>query len=115
MKDSPLINKIKQDSILYINQEVKVNYFIVEKKNWKVENLKDCLLEETLKDIYGTPNPINNIDDKLSWKFTSTSNFSVTTETWANNTYIKHHPKAKFINSLQKLNLRPKLKFLLGN
>lgn len=52
---------------------------------------------------------INNIDDKLTWQFTSNGDFFIKTTTWADNISVKPHPKTKFLTSLWKLNFRPKL------
>lgn len=51
---------------------------------------------------------VSNIDGRLAWKFTSNSEFSIKTVTWANNTTINPYPKEKNLNRSGKLNLRPK-------
>lgn len=55
------------------------------------------------------PYSINKIDDKLIWKFIPDGDFLVKTATWANNNTVPPLPKAKLLNSLWKLNLRPNL------
>lgn len=57
------------------------------------------------------PVPINNIDDRFAWKFTSDNEFSVKIAKWANNDSVRPHPKAKSINGIWKLNLILKVKF----
>lgn len=43
---------------------------------------------------------IKNIEDKIVWKFSSASKFSVKTVIWANNDSLGHYLKVKFINSI---------------
>lgn len=88
--------------------------FIDEEKNWKLESFRNCLQEEIINEI-NTPIPVNNTVDKVSWKFTSISLFSVKSVTWTNNINIKPHSKAKSLNSLGKLNLDTNFNCLNGN
>lgn len=50
-----------------------------------------------------------NIEDKIAWKSTSNGLFSETA-TLANNDLIRPNPRAKFVNSIWRLNLVPKVK-----
>lgn len=75
----------------------------------KIENnLATYLPHNFLLMIMYTPIPISDTDDKIICKFNSTGHFSIKSTTWTNNTSIVPHPKAKFINGLWKLKLRPK-------
>lgn len=40
-------------------------------------NLRDCLKEDIIDKINCIPIPMNNIEDKLAWKFTPSGEFSV--------------------------------------
>lgn len=63
------------------------------------------------KKINYIPILLIDADARLTWEFTSHCEFSVKTLTWANNESIFSHSKAKFLNSIWKLNLtmNPKL------
>lgn len=56
-----------------------------------------------MKKIQTIPISINNIDDKIAWKFRTNGEFSVKIATWASNDFVGAHLKAKFINSIWKL------------
>lgn len=60
----------------YINKEVGVSDFTSEKKII-IYIIRGCLLA----DIIHFPIPINTIEDKLKWKFTSNGNFFIKTAT----------------------------------
>lgn len=54
--------------------------------------------------------PANNIEDKVTWKFTFDSEFSVKTATRANNISVRPHAQARILNNIWKLNFIPKVK-----
>lgn len=46
------------------------------------------------------PISINNIKDKIVWKFTNYGEFSIRTAIWANNYAVRPYAKAKFLISV---------------
>lgn len=50
----------------------------------KLDTLRQHLSEDIIDEIYNTFIPINNIEDKICWKFTTTGIFSVKSATWSN-------------------------------
>lgn len=44
--------------------------------------------------------PVNKIQNKVVWKFSSDEKFSVKTVTWTINNKIPLHPRVKFLNSI---------------
>lgn len=91
--------------------------FINNNRKWNLDNLRNCLPTNIIEKVPRipilinniVPIPINNIDDKLNWEFSTGGQFSVKTATWANNSSIPPYTKAILLNSLWKLKLRPKL------
>lgn len=73
-----------------------------------MKNLNDILPNDILDKVIQIHIPVNNIDDRKAWRFSPLRLF-VKTATWANNTSVRPHPKAKFINSIWKFNLRPEV------
>lgn len=69
------------DKAYYINKEARVCHFTDETKNWNIYNLSGCLPKDIIDETKYVPIPINNIEDKLIWKFTSGGDFFVKTAT----------------------------------
>lgn len=102
MEDSPLVNKIQLNNENLVNSQARVSDFISSNKHW-------YLLLIILFEKFIIPILVCHIEDKMFWEFTCDDSFLIKT-TWANNDSIKPHPKAKFINSIWRLNLIPKIK-----
>lgn len=56
------------------------------------------------------PIPLNDMQDKIIWKYTADGNFSIKTATWANNDKIASHLRPKLLNYICKLKLLSKIK-----
>lgn len=94
-----------------LNHLAKVSEFISPSKTWNLNDLNGVLSNHIIDDVRNIAAPVSNIDDKMIWKFSTDSNFSIKTVTWANNGSIDPHPKAKFQNNIWNLKLTSKLKF----
>lgn len=66
------------------------------------------IIDKISEDINGFPIPINNINDKLAWNLLQWR-FLYKNSYLGNNSSVSPHSKAKFRNSLSKLDLRSKL------
>lgn len=69
---SPLVNKVKRHKIEFINNQAKVSDFIDITKKLQLQNRRNILWDDIVDKINHIPIPVNNIDDKIAWKFTST-------------------------------------------
>lgn len=63
------IGNLTPDQIKEIIPPTKVSDFI-EFENWKLDTLKRYLPESIIQQINNVRVPINNIEDKICWKFT---------------------------------------------
>lgn len=84
MDESPLINKILSNMEELINTQAKVSNFITSIKSGVFQSIQK---------IQKIPIPINDIEDRIAWKFTSDGDFSVKTAAWANNESSRPHQK----------------------
>lgn len=80
----------------------------------KLGSLSDLLLKHIVKKIISILIPLNDIRNKIIWKFSPDRKLSVKIATWTNNDKITPHPRAKLLNHIQKLNLIPKIKLFAG-
>lgn len=98
MDKSLLINKILSNSKEFINHRANCE-FTATPESWNLSNLKywqQCVIEKI-------QSPINNIDDKITWKFATYGESSVKIANVSTMT-VKPYLAAKFINSIWKLN-----------
>lgn len=77
-------------------------------KNKGVERNPVCNIVDKIINIHV---PINDIQDKIIWKYTTPDeNFSVKMVTWTNNDKILPYPRAKLLSYIWRSSLLPKVK-----
>lgn len=62
-----------------INKQAKVSNFITAAKKWNLQDLHNILPDNIIDKLSVIPIPLNNIEDKIAWKFTTHSEFPVKT------------------------------------
>lgn len=81
-------------------------------KQRNIANLNNILLDHIIYRIKTIPIPIVDVEDKLTWIYTTNGEYSVKTGICTNNDSIHPHTKEKTMNSISKLDLTPRLKNL---
>lgn len=82
--------------------------FINEKKNWELNTITQYLSHDIIRQIKIILISLSTIDDKCYENSLQQVSFLLN-PTWTNNSNIEPLPKVKFINSLCRLRMRPKI------
>lgn len=111
LTDSSLLDYVHPDNRDMIDITKKVRDIIDHSTthSWITHLIHNYLPQDIINILNNTPMHVTNIKDKIIWKYNSTGQFSVKSTTWVNNSDIPFHRKAKFLNDIWKLRLRPKL------
>lgn len=106
MVDSTLINQFLPNTEEFINHQAKVADFITSSKHLNLSNLTNILPVSVIEKILLIPILVNDIKNKIVWKYINDGEFSIKTVSWTNNEVVRPYPKAKLGHSEVKFNTK---------